>query len=192
MSSETQARRNRVTLLLVAALFVAPFVAAGLAYLLESPGKGTNYGELLDPRGLSDVALRLPDGASFRLAQLRGKWVMVQIDSGKCDAYCRRKLYLMRQVRKTQGEDMDRIERAWLIDDGVPPAASTVVEYEGTRVIETSGRKLTGDFPAMGSVRDHIYLIDPLGNLMMRFPRDPDPNGMVKDITHLLKVSRIG
>lgn len=192
MSSEAQAKRSSTTLLLIAALFVAPLAVAYLAYFLASPGTGTNYGELLQPKALPDSALRLSDGTAFRLAQLRGKWVLVQIDSGKCDAYCQRKLYLMRQVRKTQGKDMDRVERAWLIDDGARPEASTIAQYDGTWTIDATGRELARDFPAADSVRDHIYLVDPLGNLMMRFPRDPDPSRMVKDMTRLLKVSRIG
>jgi hypothetical protein len=35
-------------------------------------------------------------------------------------------------------------------------------------------------------------VIDPIGNLMMRFPADPDLNRVKKDLVHLLKVSRIG
>jgi diguanylate cyclase (GGDEF)-like protein len=67
--------------------------------------------------------------------ELKGRWVFLMVDSGRCDDYCQRKLYAMRQVRLTQGKDMERIERAWLLDDGTAPAASTLEEYKGTRVL---------------------------------------------------------
>jgi hypothetical protein len=115
----------------------------------------------------------------------------LMVDSGRCDDYCQRKLYTMRQVRLTQGKDMERIERAWLVDDGTPPSVSTLDEYKGTQVLAMNPA-LLGKLPAISSVRDHVYLVDPLGNVMMRYPRDADPNRIKKDLTRLLRASRIG
>jgi hypothetical protein len=109
-----------------------------------------------------------------------------------CDGFCRRKLYSMRQVRLTQGKDMERIERAWLVDDEARPASELISEYRGTRVVSARGSPLLSRLPADVSVRDHIYIVDPLGNLMMRYPRDADPSRIKKDMTRLLKVSGIG
>ena len=61
---------------------------------------------------------------------------------------------------------------------------------EGTRIESAAG--IGAAFPAAGAITNHIYVIDPLGNLMMRFPRDPDPSRMLEDLQRLLKVSRIG
>ena len=91
-----------------------------------------------------------------------------------------------------QGKDRDRIERAWLITDDVPLATLLIREYDGTRMLRAKGAPLLAEFPAAGDRSDHIYLIDPLGNLVLRYPKDADPMKMNKDLQRLLKYSRIG
>ena len=117
---------------------------------------------------------------------------MLQIDSGACGEGCRKKLLYMRQARLAQGKAMDRIERVWLLTDLAAPDGALASEFEGTRIARAGGNAILGEFPAARSRTDHIYIIDPLGNLMLRFPRDPDPWRIVKDLAQLLKVSRIG
>jgi cytochrome oxidase Cu insertion factor (SCO1/SenC/PrrC family) len=126
------------------------------------------------------------------LARLKGKWVLLSVDGGACDEYCQRKLYVLRQLRLTQGKDMERIERAWLVDDDAPTGPAVLDEYKGTARIPARGSALLGALPSAGSLRDHVYIVDPLGNLIMRYPRDADPNGMKKDLARLLRASRIG
>jgi hypothetical protein len=87
---------------------------------------------------------------------------------------------------------MERIERAWLISDDVAPRPDAIAPYPGTWLVRAAGAGLLEQFPAPATAADHIYLIDPLGNLMMRFPRDPEPGRMVKDLSRLLRASRIG
>jgi hypothetical protein len=167
----------RAKLLLLFLACAAPFVLAWAAwYFGWAPGATGNYGELIAPRPVSGEPL----------AALRGKWVMVMFDAAACDAYCEKKLYYMRQVRRAQGKDQERIERLWIVTDGGKPRPEVLAAVEGTHLSRTS----PAGFP--GEPRDHIYLVDPLGNLMMRFPRDPDPSRMLKDLQRLLKYSRIG
>jgi hypothetical protein len=167
----------RVKLLLVFLACAAPFVLAWAAWHFGwAPGAAGNYGELIAPRPLAGEPLQA----------LRGKWVLVSFDRAACDAYCERKLYYMRQVRRAHGKDHGRIERLWVLTDGGAPRAELLAAIEGTHVSRVS----PGGFP--GERSDHIYLVDPLGNLMMRFPRDPDPSRMLKDLQRLLKYSRIG
>lgn len=185
-------KKKLTSLWLIIALAVAPVAASYLAYYFWPPAGTVNHGELLDPRPLPDQQLTLADGAPFRLSRLRGKWVLVSVDSGRCDALCERKLTYMRQLRLTQGKEMERVERAWLISDGTAPRDETVAPYRGTWLVRAAGAGLVERFPAPRAPTDHIYVIDPLGNLMMRFPRDPDPRRMIKDLARLLKASRIG
>jgi cytochrome oxidase Cu insertion factor (SCO1/SenC/PrrC family) len=185
------ARRSRATLWLVIALAAAPVAASYLLYYFLPPARTVNYGELIEPRPLPDAPLALADGSPFRLSQLRGKWVLVSLDSGRCDAQCDRKLLYMRQLRLTQGKERERVERAWLILDGIAPSAGVIDSYPGTWAVRADG-DLAGLFPAPGKASDHIYVIDPLGNVMMRFPRDPEPRGMIKDLQRLLKASQVG
>jgi hypothetical protein len=171
--------KPRVTLLLVALACAAPVVLATLAYYLDwAPGGTGNYGELIPPRPLSGAPLE----------KLKGKWVLVSFDAAACDAYCEKKLYFMRQTRRAQGKEQLRIERAWLLTDAGQPRAELLQAIEGTHV--APGGALAKAFP--GAPADHIYLVDPLGNLMLRFPRDPDPKKIIKDLNRLLKYSRIG
>ena len=132
------------------------------------------------------------DGAPFQLSQLRGKWVLVTLDSGRCDAYCDRKLIYMRQLRLTQGKDMERVERVWLISDNTAPPAAAVSDSQGTWLVRAAGSELLRQLPVQSALADHIYIVDPLGNLVLRYPRDTDASRMRKDLERLLKVSRIG
>jgi len=183
--------RSLRSLWLLIALVVAPVAASYLLYYFWPPAHTVNYGELLPPRPLPDPPLTLADGASFRLSSLRGRWVLVMVDAAQCDAWCERKLLYMRQLRLTQGKDMDRVERAWLVSDREQLRAEAVTAYRGTWLVRVAGSELLAHFPGR-AITDHIYLVDHLGNLMMRYPRDPDPQRMIKDLTRLLKASRIG
>lgn len=168
--------RNKLLLLFL--VCAAPFVLGWAAwYFGWATGTSGNYGELLEPRPVSTAELQA----------LRGRWVLVSFDAAACDANCEKKLYYMRQVRKAQGKDQARIERLWVVTDGGAPRAELLAAIEGTRLVRTDPG---GGFP--GQREDHIYLIDPLGNLMMRFPRDPDPSKMLKDLQRLLKYSSTG
>ena len=185
--------RGRVKLLALAAFFALPVLAGYVAYFFDwVPGSAANYGSLIAARPLSETTLEGADGRPFRLSELRGKWLLVQFDTGACDAYCERKLYFMRQVRKALGKDMPRVERVWLLTDAQPPKRALLDAVEGTYLARTGASAIAGEFPAEQAASDHIYLVDPLGNLMMRYPRDPDPSRMLKDLQRLLRVSRIG
>jgi len=172
-------RRGRIKLALIALAFTAPFVLAWLAWRLDwATGATSNYGELISPA-------RPVAGAP--LEALRGQWVLVTFDAAACDAYCERKLYFMRQLRRAQGKDEARIARLWLLIDAGRPSAKLLAAIEGTRVAPAGA--LVGEFPAAGALADHIYVVDPLGNLMMRYPREPDPSRMLRDLQRLLKVA---
>jgi hypothetical protein len=190
--SNAASRKNLTSLWLIVMLTAAPVAASYLIYYFWQPGHTVNYGDLIGPLPLPDTALTLADGAPFRLSQLRGKWALVSVDSGNCAVHCDEKLLYMRQLRLTQGKNADRVERVWLISDGALPRTEAVARYPGTWLVRAQAAELLKLFPARGSVSDHIYVIDPLGNLMMRFPRDPDPRLMIKDVTRLLRASQIG
>jgi len=192
MSDAPQNKRSLKSLWLIVALSVAPVAASYLLYYLWPPERTVNYGELIEPLPLPDPKLALADGASFRLSQLRGKWLLVSVDSGRCDALCDRKLLYIRQLRLSQGKNTERVERVWLISDDVAPRDEMASQYQGTWIVRAAGAGLQRRFPAQGAAPDHIYLVEPRGNLMMRFPRDPDPRLRIKDRARLLKASQIG
>jgi hypothetical protein len=178
--------------LAILVLCAAPVVAAWLAYFVWPPASRVNYGELIEPHPLSDPDLERVGDGRFRLSSLRGKWLLVQLDGGGCGEACRSKLMYMRQLRLTQGKDMDRIERVWLVTDAAPVDPALVREFEGTYPVRAAGSPLVREFPAADDAKQHIYLVDPLGNLMLRWSGAPDPNGMKRDLSRLLRASRVG
>ena len=191
-NAQPDPRPGRRKLLAIAALCLAPFAAALIVYFYWQPQGGANYGDLIPVHALTDPPLRHLDQRAFRLSALRGKWILLQLDRAECAAACRAKLCKMRQVRLAQGREMERVERVWLILDEAPLETQLMREYDGTRMLRAAGSPIVAEFPSPAGVRDHIYLIDPLGNLMLRFPRDADPRRMHKDLARLLRASRIG
>jgi ferric-dicitrate binding protein FerR (iron transport regulator) len=189
---DEQRRRGRRVALVILALCAAPTIAAWFAYFVWQPQSRTNYGQLIEPRSLSDPELRRLDGGSFRLSQLRGKWVLLQVDSADCGDSCRKKLVYMRQARLALGKDAERIERVWLLDDAAVPAPALLREHEGLNAVRVSGGSLLEELPASGNPAGYIFVIDPLGSLMLRFPGDPDARRMLRDLARLLRASRIG
>ncbi len=192
MSKEITPRTRKRKLLLLMALMIAPIALSYLLFFWGAPSGRVNYGELIEVKVLPDIALRKTDGVTFNISQLRGKWIMLVVDSGMCDESCRKKLYFMRQVRLMQKTEMGRIERVWLIDDDKIPKSGILKDFKGTVLINAKGSEMLKAIPAKISQHDHIYMIDPLGNLMMRFPKDVDPSRMAKDLKRLLKISQIG
>lgn len=197
MEKNDQQRTGRWKLFAVIAICASPLIASYLTYYVIKPEGRTNYGELIDPRAfpippaLGTTSL---DGKPAGLNDYKGKWIMMQIADADCQDPCRKRLHDMRQLRLAQGKDMDRIERVWLVTDAKPLETMLMREYDGTHMLRARPDAVKSWLPvdAGTAPSDHIYMIDPLGNLMMRFPKDADPNKMKKDIAKLLKASRIG
>jgi len=188
--------RGRWKLFAILAVCAAPLAASYLTYYVIKPQARTNYGTLLDPRNYPMPALNATalDGAPMGLDAYQGRWIMLQVDSAECAQACQTKLFEMRQLRLTQGRERTRVERVWLVTDQQPIETMLLREYDGTRLLRVKPEVLKNWLPteAGTTVADHIYMIDPLGNLMMRFPKDADPNKIKKDLTRLLKASSIG
>lgn len=180
----------------VLAVCAAPMIASYLTYYVIKPQSRTNYGTLIDPRAYPIPRLDTAtlEGKPITLEAYKGKWIMLHVDESACQEACKQKMYYMRQLRVAQGKDMDRVERVWLITDNQPLETMIMREYDGTRMLRAKPELIKAWLPVEQdtSVSDHIYMIDPLGNLMMRFPKNADPNKIKKDIGRLLKASRIG
>lgn len=196
MDQDSQKRKGRWKLLLVLAICASPLIASYFAYYVVKPDGRTNYGEILDPRAypMPDLAAMTLDGAPNGLDAFRGKWVMLQVGPSACEEACQKRLHDMRQLRLAQGKERDRLERVWLITDDGPLETMLIREYDGTHMLRASPEQLRTWLPTepQTAPSDHMYMIDPLGNLMMRFPKDADPNKVKKDLSRLLKASRIG
>lgn len=182
----------RSKLLILFGVFAAPIVAAYLAYYGLRPAAHSNYGDLFKVTPLQQTEGKVLDGHAFNLDALHGKWVMVHVGPAQCDADCVRQLYLMRQIRIAQGKEQSRIDRLWVLTDNGTPDATFLQAHPGLHVWRPVDADFVAQFPAAQNRAAHIYLVDPLGNLMLRFPAQPEFKGMMKDLKLLLKASQIG
>lgn len=186
--------RRYLPLYVLIAITILPIAAAYIAYHVAPPFGRTNYGTLIEPqRPTPALPLTRLDGTAFDLRELRGNWVFVIVEGGDCDGRCTDKLLMMRQQRTMTGKDRDRVERVWLVSDQQPLPIILMREYEGTHFVRAPPQSLREFLvlpdTAGAQLQDHIWLIDPRGNLMLRWPRDPEINGIKRDVAKLLKVS---
>jgi len=186
---------GRWKMLLVLAVCAAPVVASYVTYYVIRPEARRVFGELVDPqRPLPDLRATALSGEVVNLRALKGQWLLLSVAGGACEALCQQHLYLQRQVRESLGREKDRLDRVWLVDDGAPVPASLQPALQGATVLRADAQALAGWLaPAAGhSLADHLYLVDPLGNWMMRFPAGLDKTGAARakrDIERVLRAS---
>lgn len=196
-------RRSRIKLISIFAIFAVPLLLASIyLHLVRANGGSlgiTSRGELISPAiPLREFTL-VAGEEEFTLDSIRGIWTMLYIPEGDCLDACEQNLYHMRQVRLALNHRMDRVQRAVIMSSDKQISAALLAEHPGliaaTGSAEAQALLNSQVYDAqqgMEVLQDAIYLIDPFGNLMLRFPADLKPNSMLKDIKHLLKVSRIG
>ncbi|MBS0366020.1 MAG: hypothetical protein JSR67_09380 [Proteobacteria bacterium] len=179
--------RNLRTLALLAALFFLPLAVSFYTYYQTDwrPARHVNHGVLIQP------ARPLPATAAVPLS---GKWSLVYISDGDCSAQCRNVLYVMRQTRLALNTDMTRVQRIFLATGDCCDRAWLDGEHTGLLVIDATtapAAALLAQFPADN--RDNtLFIVDPLGNLIMRYDARRDPSGLLIDLKKLLKLSHIG
>jgi hypothetical protein len=169
---------GRIKLLLLLALFALPGLAAWLVHACWTPTRLSNYGELLPPAPLTLPALTDAAGRAMPWSALRGRWVLLVAAPGVCDAACVRDAYLARQAHLAQGRERGRIERVML---GTGP------DMQWPRAAD-AWRALPNPWPD-ALARGGLFLVDPLGNLMLRFPDAPDGRRIIGDLRRLLTAS---
>ena len=184
-------RAHKQKLLAMLALLLAPVVISYALHYSDYRPSTINYGELIDMEDFEGSAVNQVDNTIFRASDIHGKWTMLTVDSGDCNEYCEQKLYKMRQVRLVQNKEMRRVERLWLIDDNVSIDSRLIEEYEGTIFVNAKDSDFLELLKPMETQRLYMYLVDPIGNVMMRFPENADPSEMVDDLKRLLHVSQL-
>lgn len=186
-------RSAKFTLAAIILVCTLPVVASYTTYYFWQPDDTMNYGELLEPVALPEVnapeLTQRGEGGEHPYA-LRGHWTMIYTSGPQCAADCEQALYAMRQSWLAQGEDMRRLERLWLVKGDTVPSADGLKAQRGLNVAQAPEEWLQA-LPG-AQTEGHIYLVDPLGNAMLRFPADPDVKRMIKDLQRLLKYSRLG
>jgi cytochrome oxidase Cu insertion factor (SCO1/SenC/PrrC family) len=198
-STEVGQKRSLAPLWIMVAIFAAPVIAAWFFYLNPEylPSGRSNEGELIHPPVAlpADLGLFTPEGSEFDREVLAGKWTLVYIAGGTCGDECLNRLIELRQIRSALGEGQLRVER-WLIM--TDPAATDLAlelrgKLEGMQVALTDtagGARLRSLLEEDADASNRVYILDPMGNLMMRYAPDAPPKDILKDMEHLLKVSK--
>ncbi len=193
--TERRTRAGRWKMMVVFLMCAAPVVASYFAYYVWRPEARSVFGTLIDPqRPLPDMVGTALDGTTVNLRELKGQWLLLTVAGGACDAACQQYLYMQRQLRESLGKDKDRVDRVWLINDDAPVADALMPALEQATVLRVPPAALAQWLAADGgnALSAHLYLVDPLGNWMMRFPAGLDMAGAAKakrDIGRVLRAS---
>ena len=189
-------RRGRMKMIIVLLVCASPVIASYFAYYIVRPEGRRNFGELITPqRPLPAVATQTIDGkAGGQLTALKNQWLLLAVAGGECDARCESNLYFQRQLREAMGREKERLDRVWLVDDALPVRAALLPALGSATVLRVASSDLAAWLePARGKrLQDHLYLVDPIGNLMMRFPADMDAAAAAKakkDLERLMRAS---
>jgi hypothetical protein len=201
-SDPQRTRSGRRQMLVVLLVCAAPVIASYLAYFgIARPQARTNYSELIVPPRPLPTRLPLVDlgGKPVAATDLQGQWLFVVVAGGACDAVCERHLWLQRQLHESLGREKDRVDKLWLVDDAVAPRAETLAAIGATSsAAATPATVLRVDHAALGAwlepapghaLAEHVYIVDPRGDWMMRVPPDADPAKLKRDVERLLRAS---
>ena len=189
---------GRLKMFMVLLACAAPVVASYLTYYVIRPEGRSNYAELIAPsRALpADLPLHDLQGQGVDALSLKGQWLMVVVGPSRCDSACEERLYMQRQLREMLGRERDRVDKVWLVtDDGAPSppllAALAAGGAAAPQVLRVSPDALARWLqPAAGhAVQEHLYIVDPLGEWMMRAPVQPKPERLKRDLDRLLRAS---
>jgi hypothetical protein len=188
-------QHGRLKMLAVLAVCAAPVMASYLTYFVIRPEGRSNYGQLIQPsRSFPDIVLRQLDGTVVPAKSLRGQWLLVTVGPSSCDSACDKRLFMQRQLREMLGRERDRVEKIWLVSDDKPLAAplraATAAAPAATVLRADAAAVAAWLAPAAGqALEDHLYVVDPMGEWMMRLPVNPDPARVKRDLERLLRAS---
>jgi hypothetical protein len=196
LSDSSRTRGGRVYMMLVLLACAAPVILSYLTYYVIRPEGRVHHGELIEPqRTLPVLSAKDLQGAEVPLANLKGQWLLLAVGSGECAERCERLLFVQRQLHKLLNKESDRLDRLWFLTDQANPKAELLTAIEGATVLRMPSEQLAQWLtPASGrALEDHLYLVDPMGNWMMRFNYPEDAKTVVdmkRDVERLLRASK--
>lgn len=188
-------RQGRLKMLLVMLVCAAPVVASYFTYYVIRPDGRTNYGDLILPtRPVPAILTQSLKSGKGDLNELKGQWLLVSVAGGDCTQQCQEHLYFQRQMRESLGREKERLDWVWLIPDEAVVSSALAKALEQATVLRVSQGDLSQWLqPAAGhQLQDHLYVVDPLGNWMMRFPANmgrAEAAKAKKDLERLLRAS---
>ena len=194
VTPQRRTANGRLKMLLVLMICAAPVIASYLTYFVIRPEGRTNYSTLILPtRAMPALALATLGGKPVSAASLKGQWLLITVGASTCDAGCEQRLYQQRQLREMLGRERDRLDKLWLVTDAGTPAAALQrgIEAPGMQVLRADRAALAAWLaPEAGQpLEAHLYLVDPMGEWMMRVPANAEPARVKRDLERLLRAS---
>jgi cytochrome oxidase Cu insertion factor (SCO1/SenC/PrrC family) len=186
---------GRKILLILSVVFLLPFTMAATLHLLDLRPSGKSYGDLVQPpRALQIPVLHDAAGKAFKREQWLKKWNVVMMDSTGCAAPCQAQVHLLKQVHTSLNKDIKRVQRVLLVPTEVKSETFIALQKQYPDLLILTGTEAeTAKFAAEFNVAGgQVYLVDPLGNLMMSYPANMDAKGLFSDLKRLLKNSWAG
>ena len=186
--ADGDARRTasgRLRMLLVMLVCAAPVIASYLTFYVIRPQSTRNFGELIQPvKALPAIPVTTLDGKTIDMQSLKGQWLLVSVSSGACATDCQKTLLFQRQIRASLGREKDRTDWVWLITDDEPVDNALKSGMMDAVILRIPQAQLASWLsPAPGhALNEHLYLVDPRGDWMMRFPA-----GLTMDQAAMLK-----
>ena len=189
-------RKGRLRLLMLLLVTAAPVLASYFTYYVLKPQGSNFYGQLISPvRELPAIEAVDVNGKSVDLRSLRGQWLMITVSGSSCDAGCEKTLYLARQLHASLGAERERLARVWLVSGDTPLPDTLLQALQGATVLRIDQQKLAHWLmpDAQHALSEHIYLVDPQGYWMMRFPATADVDNaknIKKTLNRLLRAAQ--
>lgn len=198
-ASKSDVKGNgRKILLILAVIFLLPFTVAVTLHLLQVKPSGHSYGDLVKPPlNLNPPVLHDVRGKPFGVEHWQKKWSIVMIDVSGCAEVCQDEAHMLKQVHASLGKEAPRVQRILLIPAEIKSESLNALLEGNPDLIVLTGAdvdtiRFASEFESSGQPAGRIYLVDPLGNLMMTYSEKKDPKGLRSDLTRLLKNSWAG
>ncbi len=186
---------GRKILLMLGVIFVLPFTIAATLHLLNLKPSGHSYGNLIQPpKALSFSNLKDAQGQEIKPEQWLKKWSLVTIDSTNCADACQAKMHLLKQLNTSLNKDAHRLQRVIIMPTEKNPEIISQLKnkYPDLLIIAGTDPATVKFSESFNVAKGYLYLIDPLGNLMMSYPENAEAKGLRSDLLRLLKNSWAG
>ncbi len=193
-------KRNPYTVWFVVMAFIAPVALAYIIFFFVDVKSYVNHGEILNPIiHISDFELTNENNEIIPQDELTYKWRLVSFVSKDCDTGCKKRLYDSRQIHTSLGKNQHRLIRMFVHLQPVGDNLKKLISEEYENVIHVNGNAASiidalgaNVHDDIGIMNNEIYIMDPMGNIMMRFTQEQPNKEFLHDLKKLLKASQIG
>ena len=183
---------------LFAAFFIPLIIAMWILYGSNTlSSSSTSHGTLFQPpQELAYFSLQTNSGAKLEKQDLQRKWTLLYIGGTACNVQCEANLTKMQQVTFALGQTSETIQRIYIgLEDSKNKLAieKLFIEYPQMQVYWFTSDQMYAAVPQFKNLSQHqIYIVNPLGQLMMLYPKHATLEGIKDDLKKLLKISKIG